>query len=210
MPHHPQNFQSNQLVENIIGINKSCTAYLFFLRKVDGGLQFQHHPHPTPYLSSLYLLCQTNLLHHNRPSLFFLQPTSCCCCLLLFGGYVFTIYSNLSHPPVSSLSYLPSVPSLSWYTTSTLSPQFTYGEGGSLYTGLEAGTELYFATRRLSIVTRRSWSSPRKEKNRKPPTGQYVVPCEQKIRVNPNGGETRRNLRGSQIPKAIRAGVKRN
>ena len=33
------------------------------------------------------------------------------------------------------------------------------------------------------------WSSPRKEKNRKLPTGENVVPREQTIRVNPNGGK---------------------
>ena len=37
------------------------------------------------------------------------------------------------------------------------------------------------------------WSSPREEKNRKPPTGGNVVSCERTIRVNPNGGKTRRN-----------------
>ena len=30
---------------------------------------------------------------------------------------------------------------------------------------------------------------PRKEKNRKPPTGENVVPCEWIFRVNPNGGK---------------------
>ena len=33
------------------------------------------------------------------------------------------------------------------------------------------------------------WSSLRKEKNRKPPTGENVVTHEQTIRVNPNGGK---------------------
>ena len=32
-----------------------------------------------------------------------------------------------------------------------------------------------------------TWSSPRKEKNRKPPTGENVVPCKLTIRVNSNG-----------------------
>ena len=32
-------------------------------------------------------------------------------------------------------------------------------------------------------------SSPRKEKNSKPPTGENIVPREQKIKVNPNGGK---------------------
>ena len=36
-------------------------------------------------------------------------------------------------------------------------------------------------------------SSPRKEKYSKSQTGKYVVPHEQISRVNPNGGETRRN-----------------
>ena len=34
-----------------------------------------------------------------------------------------------------------------------------------------------------------TWSSPRKDKNRKHPTEENVVPCEQTIGVNPNGGE---------------------
>ena len=33
------------------------------------------------------------------------------------------------------------------------------------------------------------WSSPTKEKNRKPPTGENVVPRERTIRVNPNRGK---------------------
>ena len=33
------------------------------------------------------------------------------------------------------------------------------------------------------------WSSPRKERNRKPPTGGNVVPRKQTIRVNPNEGK---------------------
>ena len=33
------------------------------------------------------------------------------------------------------------------------------------------------------------WISLRKEKNSKPPTGENVVPREQTIRVNPNGGK---------------------
>ena len=32
-------------------------------------------------------------------------------------------------------------------------------------------------------------SSPRKEKNSKPPTGENVVPCKRTIKVNPNGGK---------------------
>ena len=37
------------------------------------------------------------------------------------------------------------------------------------------------------------WSSPRKEKNSKPPRGENWVPCEQTIKVNPQRGKTRRN-----------------
>ena len=37
------------------------------------------------------------------------------------------------------------------------------------------------------------FSSPRKEKNSKPPTGENLVPSERTIKINPKGGETRRN-----------------
>ena len=57
-------------------------------------------------------------------------------------------------------------------------------------------------------------SSQRKEKNRKPPTGENIVPRKRTIRVNPNRGNKeespRRNLRELQILKAVRAGAKRN
>ena len=39
------------------------------------------------------------------------------------------------------------------------------------------------------VIVREKWSSPRKEKNRKPPTGVNLVPRKRKIRVNPNGGK---------------------
>ena len=38
-------------------------------------------------------------------------------------------------------------------------------------------------------TTRNMCSSPRKENNSKPPTGENVVPCERKIKVNPNRGK---------------------
>ena len=57
-------------------------------------------------------------------------------------------------------------------------------------------------------------SSPRKEKNSKPSTGENVVPHKLISRVNPNGVNKkeylRRNLRESQITKEIRAGDKWN
>ena len=56
-----------------------------------------------------------------------------------------------------------------------------------------------------SIVQTNIWSSPRKEKNRKPPIGENVVPCEQTIRVNPNrgkqGGIPEKESRGIANPK---------
>ena len=42
---------------------------------------------------------------------------------------------------------------------------------------------------RQGAHTANEWSSPRKEKKMKPPTGENVVPWEQTIRVNPNGGK---------------------
>ena len=52
-----------------------------------------------------------------------------------------------------------------------------------------------------------SFSSPRKEKNIKPPTEENIVPHKQISRVNPNkgkqGGIPRRNIWELQIPKDI-------
>ena len=54
------------------------------------------------------------------------------------------------------------------------------------------------------------WSSPRKEKNRKPPTGETVVLCEQKTRVNSNwgkqGGITKKGSLGIANPKGDLSG----
>ena len=54
------------------------------------------------------------------------------------------------------------------------------------------------------------WSSARKEKNRKPPTGENVVTREQTIRVNPNGekqvGITKNESPGIANPKGDPSG----
>ena len=55
-----------------------------------------------------------------------------------------------------------------------------------------------------------TWGSPRKEKNRKPPTGENVVPREQTIRVNPNrvkqGGIPEKESPGIVNPKGDPSG----